>query len=218
MHCYKNLYQYRRSAGIAGMVQSRRRCLILSVEDQDDVATTRFSDSNRTVADATSPLRLARVGPRSLTMQSSRHTAAVAVLALLTAAALGLLADRNVGTAVVLAGLAAVLGVLMVAILLADALTRPLVALADAVQALARDRSAEPNRESDIQYDNVAALQPQARRIHVVVAAPESASRTKAFGAAIVTGHPAIERFGESIEVRAVGTYIDILIPSDRRE
>jgi hypothetical protein len=109
MHCYKNLHQYRRSAGIAGMALPRRRCLILSVEDRDDVATTRFSASNRTVADAASPLRLARIGPRSLTMQSTRYTAAVTVLALLTATALGLLADRNVGTAVVLAGLAAVL-------------------------------------------------------------------------------------------------------------
>jgi hypothetical protein len=200
------------------MASPRRRCLILSVEDRDDVATTRFSASNRTVADAASPLRLARIGPRSLTMQSTRYTAAVTVLALLTATALGLLADRNVGTAVVLAGLAAVLGVLMVAILLADALTRPLAELVDAVHALARDRSAEPNRDSDIRYDNVVALLPQAQRIRLVVAAVQSANRPKALDGAIAPGHPAIERFGESIKVRTVGTHIDILIPSDRRE
>jgi hypothetical protein len=200
------------------MVSPRRRCLILSVEGRDDVATTRLSDSNRTAADAASPLRLARIGPRSLTMQPPRYTTAVTVLALLTAAALGLLADRNVGTAVLLAGLAAVLGVLLAAILLADALTRPLVELADAVQALARDESAGPNRASDIRYDNVVVLPPQAQRLRLVVAAVQSASRPKALGGAIATAHPAIERFGETIKVRAVGTYIDILIPSDRRE
>ena len=150
-------------------------------------------------------------------MQSIRYTAAVTVLALPAAAALGLLAGRNVGTAVVLAGLAATLGVLMVAVLLADALTRPLVELADAVQALARDKSAEPSRESDIRYDNVVALQPHAQRIRVVVAAVQAASRPKARGSAIATANPAIERFGDAINVRAAGTYVDILIPSDRR-
>jgi hypothetical protein len=149
-----------------------------------------------------------------MTIQSTRYTAAVTVLALMTAAALGLLADRNVGTAAVLAGVAAVLGVLMVAILLADALTRPLVELAAAVQALARDRSAEP----DIRYSNVVASQPQAQRIRVVVAAVQSASRPKALDGAIAAANPALERFGDAINVRAVGTYIDILIPSDRRE
>jgi hypothetical protein len=185
------------------VISISRQCLILNVEERHDVATIRFSGSDRTDAGAASPLRFARAQPPSLAMQSSRLTDAMMVFALLTAAALGLLADRDVGTSVVLAGVA-IFGVLMVVVLLADALTRPLVELADAVQALARSRSTGPNHESDMQHDNVVALQPQAQPIRTAVAGLESASRPKALC--------------ESINATAVGTYIDIVIQSDRRE
>jgi PAS domain S-box-containing protein len=125
-----------------------------------------------------------------MTIQSTRYTAAVTVLALMTAAALGLLADRNVGTAAVLAGVAAVLGVLTVAILLADAVTRPLVELAAAVQTLARDRSAEP----DIRYSNVVAS-------HTITA-----------------WNPAAERLYQYTAAEAIGRNIEIIIPPDRLE
>ena len=151
-------------------------------------------------------------------MLSMRLTVAMIALALLTAPALGLLADRDVGTSVLLAGVAAILGVLMVAVLLADALTRSLVAMTDAVQVLARDKSAEPNHERDKQHDSVVALQLYAPRICMVIAAVESASRPNALGGAIAIGNPAVERRCKLTNAHAVGKYLDIVIPSDRRE
>jgi hypothetical protein len=215
-HCYTTLQQYYRSAGRPGTVLPCRQCLILSVEGRDDPTRLGFSDDNRNAVGAASLLRVARARPRSLTMQSTRLTATTTALALLTA--LGLFADRDVATFVLLAGLAAILGVLMMALLLADALARPLVELAGAVAALARDKSARPNREDDMQRDNVVALQLQARSIRMVVAAVESVSRRKALGAAIATGNPAVQRRYRFTRAHAIGTYIDIVIPSDRRE
>jgi hypothetical protein len=151
-------------------------------------------------------------------MLSMRLTAAMIVLALLTAPALGLLADRNVETSVLLAGLAAILGVLMVAVLSADTLTRPLVEMADAVQALARDKSAQPNHESDERHDNVVALQPHAQRMRMVIATVELAGRPKALGGAIATGNPAAERRCKLTTAHAVGNYVDIAIHFDGRE
>jgi hypothetical protein len=151
-------------------------------------------------------------------MLSMRLTVAMIALALLTAPALGLLADRNVGTSVLLAGLVAFLGVLMVAVLMTDALTRSLVAMTDAVQVLARDKSSEPNHERDRQHDNFVALQPHAQRIRMVIAAVELASCPKALGGAIATENPAVERRCMLTNAHAVGKYIDIVVPSDRRE
>jgi hypothetical protein len=149
-------------------------------------------------------------------MQSTRLATATIALALLTA--LGLFADRDVAALVLLAGLAAISGVLVVVLPLAAALARPLVDLAEAVGALARDKSGRPNHQSDMQHDDVVALQPQAQGIHMVIATVESASRRKALGAAIATGNPAVQRRYTFTRTHAVGTYIDIVIPSDRHE
>ena len=148
-------------------------------------------------------------------MQSTRLAAATIALALLTA--LGLLADRDAAAFVLLAGLAAITGVLLVVLPLAAALARPLADLAEAVRALAHDKPSRPNHRSDMQHDDVVALQPQAQGIHMVIAAVESASRRNALGAAIATGNPAVQRRYTFSRTDAVGTCIDIVIPSDRR-
>ena len=72
---------------------------------------------------------------------STRLTAAMIGLVLLAAPALVLLAYRDVETSILLAGLAAILGVVIAAVLMADALTRPLVEMADAVTTLSRPRT-----------------------------------------------------------------------------
>jgi len=140
-------------------------------------------------------------------MQSTRLAAATIALALLTTP--GLLGDRDAAAFVLLAGLAAIAGGLVVA--------RPLADLAEAVLALARDKSGRPNHQRDMQRDDVVALQPQAQGIHLAIAAVESASGRNALGVAIATGNPAVQRRYTFTRTHAVGTCIDIVIPSDRR-
>jgi hypothetical protein len=130
---------------------------------------------------------------------STRLTAAMIGLVLLAAPALALLAYRNVETSILLAGLAAILGVVVATVLMADALTRPLVEMADAVTTLARARAAE--LASEAQHANVVALEPYAQRKRAFATAAE----------------PAAER-RKSTTGQAIGSTIDFVIPSDRRE
>jgi hypothetical protein len=135
---------------------------------------------------------------------STRLTAAMIGLVLLAAPALALLAYRNVETSILLAGLAAIMGVVVATVLMADALTRPLVEMADAVTTLARARTAEivsnAQHTSDAQHTNVVALQPYAQRKR----AEPGESKTR---------HKTGQKTGQ-----AVGSTIDFVIPSDRRE
>jgi hypothetical protein len=149
---------------------------------------------------------------------STRLTAAMIGLVLLAAPALALLAYRNVETSILLAGLAAILGVVVATVLMADALTRPLVEMADAVTTLARARAAE--LASEAQHANVVALEPYVQRKRAFAAAAEPASSPDAYGP--LDGHstggtPAAER-RKSTTGQAIGSTIDFVIPSDRRE
>jgi hypothetical protein len=143
-------------------------------------------------------------------MLSKRWTTAIVSLAM-TASALSLFADRNVETTVLLAALAAILGVLTVTVLL-------LTEMVEAVQMLARDSSAKHHHEGGNHYDDVIALEPQAHHLRLVITAVESVSRSRALGDAIATGNPTIERRYKLTSVHAVGNYVDIVIPSDRHE
>lgn len=135
---------------------------------------------------------------------STRLTAAMIGLVLLAAPALALLAYRNVETSILLAGLAAIMGVVVATVLMADALTRPLVEMADAVTTLARARTAEivsnAQHTNDAQHTNVVALQPYAQRKRAEPGEPKTRHKTGQ-----TTG-------------QAVGSTIDFVIPSDRRE
>jgi hypothetical protein len=137
---------------------------------------------------------------------STRLTAAVIGLVLLAAPALALLAYRNVETTILLAGLAAILGVVVATVLMADALTRPLVEMADAVTTLARARTAE--LASGAQPTNVVPLEPYTQRKRAFAAAAEPASRADVHG----------PRDGKPTGGQTIGSTVDFVIPSDRRE
>jgi hypothetical protein len=149
---------------------------------------------------------------------STRLMAAMIGLVLLAAPALVLLAYRNVETSILLAGLAAILGVVVATVLMADALTRPLVEMADAVTTLARARAAE--LASEAQHANVVALEQYAQRKRAFAAAAEPASSPDVHGP--LDGHStggtrAAER-RKSSTGQVIGSTIDFVIPSDRRE
>ena len=156
---------------------------------------------------------------------SARLTAAMIGLVLLAAPALALLAYRDVETSILLAGLAAILGVVIAAVLMADALTRPLVEMADAVTTLARARTAELADADNAPRTNVVALEPyaQRRRTFGAAATParshpvryESYEPRDGGGA---SGTQVVERLRKRTPAPAIGSTIDIIIPSDRRE
>ncbi|HKA80219.1 MAG TPA: hypothetical protein VKD43_09300 [Xanthobacteraceae bacterium] len=139
---------------------------------------------------------------------STRLTGAMIGLVLLAAPALVLLAYRNIETTILLAGLAAILGVVVATVLMADALTRPLVEMADAVTTLARARTAEIAGEA--QGTNVVTLAAYAQRRRN----PSAAAVVPPGGA----GGPRVERCYEPAPGPPVGSTVDIVIPSDRRE
>lgn len=156
---------------------------------------------------------------------SARLTAAMIGLVLLAAPALALLAYRDVETSILLAGLAAILGVVIAAVLMADALTRPLVEMADAVTTLARARTAELADADSAPHTNVVALEPYAQRKRAFVAAAKPARshpvRYESYeprdgGGA--SGTQVVERLRKRTPGPATGSTIDIIIPSDRRE
>jgi hypothetical protein len=147
---------------------------------------------------------------------STRLTAAMIGLVLLAAPALALLAYRNVETSILLAGLAAILGVVVATVLMADALTRPLVEMADAVTALARARTAEI--ASEAQPTNVVPLAPYAQRKRAFAAA-EPASFPDMQGSLARAGGASAAEWGcKPGGVQAIGGTVDFVIPSDRRE
>lgn len=145
---------------------------------------------------------------------STRLTAAMIGLVLLAAPALALLAYRNVETSILLAGLAAILGVVVATVLMADALTRPLVEMADAVTTLARARTAE--LASDAQHTNVVALGAYAQRNRTYAAAAEPASSPDGAGG-VRTAEQRKPDTGQTTG-QPIGSTIDFVIPSDRRE
>ena len=160
---------------------------------------------------------------------STRLTAAMIGLVLLAAPALALLAYRNVETSILLAGLAAILGVVVATVLMADALTRPLVEMADAVTTLARARTAELT--NDTQYTNAVALKPyaqkpyaqksyaQRKRTFAAAAGPASGADVQArYDGNGAGGSGAAEPRRKPAPGQAIGSTIDIVIPSDRRE
>lgn len=157
---------------------------------------------------------------------STRLMAAMIGLVLLAAPALALLAYRNVETSILLAGLAAILGVVVATVLMADALTRPLVEMADAVTTLARARTAE--LASDAQHTNVVALEPYAQRKRAYAAAAEPASSPDVHGPLDGSGAGATRtaerrkpNTGQTTwqtTGQPIGSTIDFIIPSDRRE
>jgi hypothetical protein len=149
---------------------------------------------------------------RGLALLSMWLLAAAIVLALLMAPALGVLADRSIGAFVLLGGLATILGVLTVAVLLADACTQPLVEMADAVRAL--DHGDECNRKHDEEYDNLVVSQPPRRgpRMALLLELP---GRSNARGGAIVNQSPDVQCRCKLTNPNVVGAYIDINIPSD---
>jgi hypothetical protein len=150
---------------------------------------------------------------------STRLTAAMIGLVLLAAPALALLAYRNVETSILLAGLAAILGVVVATVLMADALTRPLVEMADAVTTLARARTAD--LASGAQPANVVPLAPYAQRKRPFAAAPEPASSPDVHGPLDgdgAGGARAAKWPCKPAGGQAIGSTIDFVIPSDRRE
>ena len=157
---------------------------------------------------------------------STRLTAAMIGLVLLAAPALVLLAYRNVETSILLAGLAAILGVVVATVLMADALTRPLVEMADAVTTLARARTAE--LASDAQHTNVVALEAYAQRKRAYAAAAEPANSSNMHGPIDGSGasgtRAAEQRKPKNPQAtwqttgQPIGGMIDFVIPSDRRE
>jgi len=156
------------------------------------------------------PKRSDRAGSRRMNAMthSTRLTGAMIGLVLLAAPALVLLAYRNIETTILLAGLAAILGVVVATVLMADALTRPLVEMADAVTTLARARTAEIAGEA--QGTNVVTLAAYAQRRRN----PSAAAVVPPGGA----GGPRVERCYEPAPGPPVGSTVDIVIPSDRRE
>jgi hypothetical protein len=154
---------------------------------------------------------------------STRLTAAMIGLVLLAAPALVLLAYRNVETSILLAGLAAILGVVVATVLMADALTRPLVEMADAVTTLARARTAElasdTQHPNDAHHTNVVALDLYVQRKRTFAPAAEPASRPDVQGpvdGGATGGARAAQH--KPATGQAIGSTIDFVIPSDRRE
>src|SRR5438445_531013 len=103
--------------------------------------------------------------------------AAVIALAVLAVPALGLAADRNIESAILLAALAAILGAVTAAIVLADVLARPLVEIARAVRALAPGEAHEAGRADDERRDDIVAREQCARRISIVIGTAKAAPR-----------------------------------------
>src|SRR5262245_40541760 len=166
------------------------------------------------------PKRSDRAGSRRMNAMthSTRLTGAMIGLVLLAAPALVLLAYRNIETTILLAGLAAILGVVVATVLMADALTRPLVEMADAVTTLARARTAEI--ANDAPSTNVVSWEPYAQRKRAFATSQQASgadvhARRDDGGA---TARQAAEWRRRHTPAPAVGSTIDIVIPSDRRE
>jgi hypothetical protein len=142
-----------------------------------------------------------------MTMLSMRWMTAIMVMAV-TVSALSLLADRNVETSVLLAAVAAVLGVLTVTVFL-------LAEIVDAVQAIARDNSAKHSNEVCKDYDDAVTLEPHAHHLRMTVAAIDFLSRSKG-GANAPQNQPTNPR--NRTNIRALGSHVDIVIPFNRQK
>ena len=147
-----------------------------------------------------------------------RLIAAMSGLFLLTATTLGLLAYRNIGTPILLAGLAAIASILALAALLAWSVAR----------SSAAGTAAELRRKTDALIDESRkrrtielALEQHALRERMFSAAVEQASYpiiTKTLDGTITAWNPAAERLYRYTSAEAIGNNIDIIIPPDRRD
>ena len=149
---------------------------------------------------------------------ATRLMATMTGLVLLTAAALGLLAYRNIETPTLLAGLAAVAGILVLAVPLAWTVVRN---SADAAAAELHDQTAalldERGKRRAVEF----ALDKHVQRERMFSASIESASYpiiTKALDGTITTWNPAAERLYRYTSAEAIGNNIDIIIPPDLRD
>jgi PAS domain S-box-containing protein len=147
-----------------------------------------------------------------------RLTAAMTGLVVLTATALGLLTYRSIETPSLLAGLAAVGGILAFAVLLARIVAGD---FADRAAAELRDKTAalidESNKRQIIEF----ALENHAQRERMFSAAVEQASYpiiTKSLDGTITAWNPAAERLYRYTSAEAIGSKIDIIIPPDLRD
>jgi PAS domain S-box-containing protein len=125
-----------------------------------------------------------------------RLIAAMTGLVLLTATALGALAYRSIETPILLAGLAAVAGILVLAILLAWAVARKFGNVAIAL-------------EQSTQRERMFSAAVQSARHPIVTMTPDGT---------ITTWNPAAEGLYGFTSAEAIGNNIDIIIPPDRRD
>src|SRR5712691_1120900 len=144
-------------------------------------------------------------------MPSMPMRATVIALAVLAVPALGLAADRNIESAILLAALAAILGAATAAIVLADILARPLVEIARAVRALA------PGEVRATGRDDVIAREQCARRISIVIGAAQAAPRPHPPDA-IASAKPTAARRYRFVPAPVLGNLVDMLVPPDDRE
>jgi PAS domain S-box-containing protein len=125
-----------------------------------------------------------------------RLIAAMTGLVLLTATALGALAYRSIETPILLAGLAAVAGILVLAIRLAWAVARKFGNVAIAL-------------EQSTQRERMFSAAVQSARHPIVTMTPDGT---------ITTWNPAAEGLYGFTSAEAIGNNIDIIIPPDRRD
>jgi len=150
-------------------------------------------------------------------MPSMPMRAAVIALAVLAVPALGLAADRNIESAILLAALAAILGAATAAIVLADIMARPLVEIARAVRDLAPGEVRATGCEDDERRDDVIAREQCARRISIVIGAAQAAPRPHPPDA-IASAKPAAARRYRFVPAPTLGNLVDMLVPPDDRE
>jgi PAS domain S-box-containing protein len=158
-----------------------------------------------------------------------RLIAAMTGLVLLTATALGLLAYRSIETPILLEGLAAVAGILALAVPLAWTVARSSANGAigvrsggfDRMAAELRDKSAALIDESNKRRAIELALGQYAQRERMFSATVEQASYpiiTKTLDGTITAWNPAAEQLYRYTSAEAIGNNIDIIIPPDRRD
>jgi PAS domain S-box-containing protein len=147
-----------------------------------------------------------------------RLIAAMSGLFLLTATTLGLLAYRNIGTPIPLAGLAAIAGILALAVLLAWTVART---SAEGTAAELRHKTDALIDESRKRRTIELALEQYAQRERMFSAAVEQAGYpiiTKTLDGTITAWNPAAEQLYRYTSAEAIGNNIDIIIPPDRRD
>ncbi len=155
-------------------------------------------------------------------MLAIRLIAAMTGLVLLTATALGSLADGTGGTPILSAGLAAILGAAALAILPGWLGARKAAAgKRDRMAAELREKTAALLDASNTRQALELALEQSAQRERMLSAAVESARHpivTMTLDGTIKTWNPAAERLYGFASSETIGQNIEIIVPLDRRE